>query len=112
MSCLTAGSLDKEQGAALKTNLEDLGGASKREETTDLSGSLALESILNESRTCQGVYSHTTLNELDLIGMCHRVYSHATLNAPDLYQNMPPKRTMGQTKHGLSKTSGHRQPGN
>lgn len=48
MSCLTAGSLDKEQGAALKTNLEDLGGASRREEMNNLPGLLELESILAE----------------------------------------------------------------
>ena len=48
MSCLTTGGPDKEHGAALKTNLEDLdlGEASRREEATSLPGSLALESIL------------------------------------------------------------------
>lgn len=36
---------DKEQGAAPKTNWEDLGGASRREKMTNLPAFLALESI-------------------------------------------------------------------
>ena len=50
MSCLIEGGSDKDRGAALKTNWEDLGGASRREETTNCPGSLALESILAERR--------------------------------------------------------------
>lgn len=48
MSCLTKGGPDKEHGDALKTNLEDLGGANRGQETTDFPGSLALESVLAE----------------------------------------------------------------
>lgn len=48
MSCLTKEGADMEQGAALKTNGEDLGGAVGREERTNLPGSLAQESILAE----------------------------------------------------------------
>ena len=51
MSCLTTGRPDKEHGTALKTNREDLGGANRREERTNLSGSLVLESILAERCT-------------------------------------------------------------
>lgn len=46
MSCLTTGGLIKEHAAALKTNREDVGGAKRREETTSLPESLALELIL------------------------------------------------------------------
>ena len=48
MSCLTTGGPDKGHGAGLKTNQEDLGGDSRREEMASLPGSLALESILAE----------------------------------------------------------------
>lgn len=41
MSWVAAGGPDEEPGAALKTNREDLGGAERREETTDLPESLA-----------------------------------------------------------------------
>ena len=51
-SCLTAGGPAREQGAALKTHPEELGGANKREETTNLLGSLVLESALAERGTC------------------------------------------------------------
>ena len=40
MSCLTTVGPDKEYGDALKTNQEDLGGAHRREESTNLPGSL------------------------------------------------------------------------
>ena len=52
MSCLTAGSPDKEWGAALKANPEDMGGADSREETTNLPGSLVLKSILAKRCMC------------------------------------------------------------
>ena len=61
MSCLTAGGPEKELGAALKT--EDLGGPSRKEETTNLPGSLVLESILAEkyaSATENNPHSRTT----------------------------------------------------
>ena len=48
MNCLRVGGPDKERGAALKTNMENLGGANRREEMTNLPGSLVLESILAE----------------------------------------------------------------
>ena len=51
MSCLTTGSPDKEQGAALKTNGENLEGATRKEEVTYLPGPLALESVLAERCT-------------------------------------------------------------
>ena len=56
MSCLTAGGPDKEQGAALKANREDLGGAHRREEMTNLPESLALKPILVEK--CAHVRAH------------------------------------------------------
>ena len=46
MSCLSIGGPNKEHGAALKTNRENLGGAHRKEETTNFPGSLALESAL------------------------------------------------------------------
>ena len=53
MSCLTAGGPEKEHGAALKTNQEDLGGANRGEGITELPESLTLEPILMRS-------AHTT----------------------------------------------------
>ena len=44
LSWLTTGGSDKEQGAALKINGENLGGASRRKETTNLPESLVPES--------------------------------------------------------------------
>ena len=43
---------DKEQGAAPKTNWEDLGGASRGKEMTNVPESLVLESILAKRCTC------------------------------------------------------------
>ena len=51
VTCLTAGAPDKGQDAARKAHREDLGRASRREETTNLPGSLALESTLAERCT-------------------------------------------------------------
>ena len=48
MSCLTLGGPCKKHSAALKANRENLGGASRREEMTNLPESLVLESILAE----------------------------------------------------------------
>lgn len=48
MSCLITGGPDKEHGAALKANREDLGGAHKREKATNLPESLVLEYFLAE----------------------------------------------------------------
>lgn len=53
VSFLITGDPDKGHGAALKINREDLRGVS-RKETTNLPGSLALESILAERSMCHG----------------------------------------------------------
>lgn len=50
--CITAGGPDKEQGASLKTNQEDVGEANRSEETTNLPGSLLPEYILAKKCTC------------------------------------------------------------
>lgn len=44
--------LRRNKVAALRTNGEDVGGAHKWEETTNLPGSLALKSILAERCVC------------------------------------------------------------
>lgn len=48
MSCLTREDPDKEHGPAIKTNGEDSGVANRREEPTNLPGSLVLVPILAE----------------------------------------------------------------
>ena len=52
MSCLTIGGPDKKHGAELKTNWENLGGTSGREEKSNLPESLVVESILAERCMC------------------------------------------------------------
>ena len=73
MTCLRAGGPDKECGATLKTNQEDLGGANRREEITNLPESLALESILAER--CTG---HKTDPESDQIWAEQDVWPETT----------------------------------
>ena len=52
LSYPTIGGPEREHATALKTNLQDLGGANRREETTNLPGFLLLESVFMERCAC------------------------------------------------------------